>query len=87
MLKTHPDLDNGFPQIANNTAERAMKPISIGRKNWRFAWSERGGNPITIAFTRIGTAKLNKVDAQVLLTSVPDSINDYKITKLNELMP
>ena len=51
MPKTRPYLDNGFLELDNNTAERAMKPVAIGRKNWMFAGSQRGGNSMAIAFT------------------------------------
>ena len=51
----------------NNTAERAMKPVAIGRKNWMFAGSQHGGNSMAIAFTSIETAKLNTVDPQAWL--------------------
>ncbi len=87
MPKTRPYLDNGFLELDNNTAERAMKPIAIGRKNWMFAGSQRGGNSMAIAFTLIETAKLNKVDPQAWLTWVLERIADHKITKLDELMP
>ncbi len=62
MPKTRPYLDNGFLELDNNAAERAMKPVAIGRKNWMFARSQRGGNSMAIAFTLIEAAKLNKVD-------------------------
>lgn len=65
LPKTRPYLDNGFLELDNNTAERAMEPIAIGPKNWMFAGSERGGNSMAIAFTLIETAKLNKFDPQV----------------------
>lgn len=87
MPKTRSYLDNGFLELDNNTAERAMKPIAIGRKNWMFAGSQRGGNSMAIAFTLIETAKLNKVDPQAWLTDVLSRIADHKITKLDELMP
>ena len=64
-----------------------MKPVAIGRKNWMFAGSERGGKAMAIAFTLIETAKLNKVDPQAWLTWVLGHIADHKITKLDELMP
>ena len=85
--KTRPYLDNGFLELDNNTAERAMKPIAIGRKNWMFAGSERGGNSMAIAFTLIETAKLNKVDPQAWLTWVMDRIADHKINRIDELLP
>lgn len=87
MPKTRPYLDNGFLELDNNTAERAMKPVAIGRKNWMFAGSQRGGNSMAIAFTLIETAKLNKVDPQAWLTWVLERIADHKINKLDELMP
>ena len=74
-------------QHANNTAERAMKPVAIGRKNWMFAGSQRGGKAMAIAFTLIETAKLNGIDPQAWLTDVLSRIADHKITKLDELMP
>jgi hypothetical protein len=40
---TSDNLDNGFLELDNNTVERAVKPVAIGRKNWMFAGSERGG--------------------------------------------
>ena len=74
MPKTRPYLDNGFLELDNNTAERAMKPVAIGRKNWMFAGSQRGGNSMAIAFTLIETAKLNGVDPQAWLTWVLECI-------------
>jgi transposase len=71
----------------NNTAERAMRAIAIGRKNWLFAGSERGGRSAAIAYTLVETAMLNGVDPQAWLTDVLDRIADHKITRLNELMP
>ena len=50
MPKTRPYLDNGFLELDNTAAERAMKPVAIGRKNWMFAGSQRGGNSMAIAF-------------------------------------
>jgi transposase len=87
MPKAQPYLDNGFLELDNNTAERAMKPVAIGRKNWMFAGSQRGGKFMSIAFTPIETAKLNKVYPQAWLTWVLEQITDHKINKLDELMP
>ena len=85
MPKTRPYLDNGFLELDNNTAERAMKPVAIGRKNWMFAGSQRGGNSMAIAFTLIETAKLNGVDPQAWLTWVLERVADHKINRLDEL--
>jgi transposase len=87
MPKTRAYLDNGFLELDNNNAERAMKSVAIGRKNWMFAGSQRGGKAMAASFTLIDTAKLNGVDPQVWLTDVLSRIADHKITKLDELMP
>jgi transposase len=70
-----------------SSAERAVKPVAIGRKNWMFSGSEGGGKAMAIAFTLIETAKLNNVDPQAWLTWVLGQIADYKITRLAELLP
>jgi len=64
-----------------------MKPVALGRKNWIFAGSARGGKAMAIAYTLIETAKLNKVDPQAWLTWVLGCIADHKITRLDELIP
>ena len=87
MPKARPYLENGQLELDNNTAERAVKPVAIGRKNWMFAGSEGGGKAMAIAFTLIETAKLNDVDPQAWLTWVLAQIADHKITRLDELLP
>ncbi|MEL6361731.1 MAG: IS66 family transposase [Pseudomonadota bacterium] len=87
MPKARPYLDNGTLELDNNSAERAMKPVVIGRKNWMFAGSEGGGKAMAIAFTLIETAKLNCVDPQAWLTWVLGRIADHKINRLDELVP
>ncbi len=87
MPKSRPYLKNGSLELDNNTAERAVKPVAIGRKNWMFAGSQGGGKAMAIAYTLIETAKLNKVDPQASLTWALAQIADHKITRLNQLMP
>jgi len=87
MLKTRAYLDNGFLELDNNTVERAVKPVAIGRKNWMFSGSQRGGKAMAIAFTLIETAKLNGVEPQTWLTDVLSRIADYKINRIDELLP
>ena len=87
LPKARPYLSNGHLEADNNAAERAVKPVALGRKNWLFAGSEGGGKAMAIAFTLIETAKLNNVDPQAWLTWVLAQIADHKITRLDELMP
>ena len=87
LPKARPYLENGHLELDNNSAERAVKPVAIGRKNWMFAGSQGGGKAMAIAFTLIETAKLNNVDPQAWLTWVLTKIADHKITRLDELLP
>jgi transposase len=87
MKKLRGYLDHGFLELDNNPAERAMKPVAIGRKNYLFVGSEGGGKAAAIAYTLIESAKLNGVDPQAWLTNVLDRIADHKITRLDELLP
>ncbi|WP_193757831.1 IS66 family transposase [Pseudovibrio sp. W64] len=54
------------PYLDNNTTERAMRPVALGRKNYLFMGSEGGGKAAAIAYTFIETAKLNNVDPSCL---------------------
>jgi hypothetical protein len=69
MKKLRPWLDHGFLELDNNAAERSMRPIALGRKNYLFMGSEGGGKSAAIAYTLIETAKLNGVDPQAWLTT------------------
>jgi hypothetical protein len=79
-------LENGVLELDNNSVERAMKPVAIGRQNWTFAGSEGGGKALAIAYTLIETAKLNGVDPQAWLTDVLGRIADHKINRLDQLL-
>ena len=87
MKKLRPWLDHGFLELDNNAAERSMRPIALGRKNYLFMGSEGGGKSAAIAYTLIETAKLNGVDPQVWLSDVLGRIADHKITRIDELLP
>jgi hypothetical protein len=87
MKKLRPYLEHGVLELDNNPAERAMKPVALGRKNYLFAGSEGGGKSAAITYTLIETARLNGVDPQAWLTHVLARIADHKITRIDELMP
>jgi len=80
-------LTDGRVAIDNNHAERALRPIGIGRKNWLFAGADTGAETLARAMTIIETAKLNGLDPQAYLADVLDRIHDHKINKLDELLP
>jgi transposase len=87
MERMRPYLANGILELDNNTAERSMRAIALGRKNYLFVGSEAGGKAAAIAYTVIETAKLNGGDPQAWLADTLARIPDYKITKVDELLP
>lgn len=80
-------LDDGRVAIDNNPAERKMKPIALGRKNFLFAGSDAGGETLAAAMTIIETAKDNGLDPQAYLTDIFARIHDHKINRIDELLP
>jgi len=80
-------LTDGRVAIDNNPAERALRPIGIGRKNWLFAGADTGAETLARAMTIIETAKLNGLDPQAYLADILDRIHDHKINRLDELLP
>jgi len=87
LKRLRPYLDDGRLSIDNNAAERGMRSIALGRKNWLFAASERGGKSAAIAYTLIETAKLYGVDPQARLTDVLGRIAGHKVNRIDELLP
>jgi transposase len=80
-------LNNGKIEIDNNAAERALRSVAVGRKNWTFAGSDKGGDSAAIIYTIIETAKLNKVNPWKYLAKVLDVIQDHNSNKLEDLLP
>jgi transposase len=80
-------LSDGRIYLTNNAAERALRGIAIGRKNWLFAGSDRGGERAAAMYTLIATAKLNNVDPQAWLADVLRQIADLPARRLHELLP
>lgn len=80
-------IDDGRVEIDNNIAERAMRPLGIGRKNWLFAGSDKGGERIANILTIIETVKLHGHNPEVYLTDVLRRIQDHPKDRLEELLP
>lgn len=79
--------DHGDLEIDNNAAERAIRPLAIGRKNWLFAGSDTGGERAAVIYTLIESAKLNGLDPQAYLRDVLARIGDHPINRVGELAP
>ena len=80
-------LDDGCVAMANNAAERAIKPVVIGRKNFLFAGSDAGGETLASAMTIIETAKFNGLNPQAYLADIFARIHDHKINRIDQLLP
>jgi hypothetical protein len=78
---------DGRLEMTNNAAERAIRPLIIGRKNWLFAGSDSGGERAAMLYTIIETAKLNGVEPYVYLADVLGRIADHLSSRIDELLP
>jgi hypothetical protein len=79
--------DDGRLEIDNNAAERALRAVTLGRKNYLFAGSDAGGERAAILYSLIGSAKLNGLDPESYLRDVLTRIADYPIRRIEELLP
>jgi len=80
-------LDNGQLEIDNNAAERALRAVAIGRKNYLFMGADSGGHRAASLYSLIGTAKLNGLDPAFYLRTVLATITNHPINRIEELLP
>jgi len=80
-------LENEDMRIDNNTAERALRPIAIGRKNWLFAGSIRGGEATATLMTIIQSCRAMNVDPNAYLKIILNKIQTYPASRIDELLP
>ncbi|MBV8525643.1 MAG: IS66 family transposase [Acetobacteraceae bacterium] len=79
--------DDGLLEIDNNAAERALRAVALGRKNYLFAGSDSGGESAAAMYSLIGSAKLNGLDPQAYLRDVLTRIADHPVNRIRELLP
>ena len=80
-------LDDGRIEIDNNAAERALRGVSLGRKNYLFMGSDAGGERAAAIYSLVETAKLNGLDPEGYLREVLGRIADHPINRIDELLP
>jgi transposase len=80
-------LDDGRICMTNNAAERAVRGIAVGRRNWTFCGSDAGGERAAVIFTLIETAKLCGIDPKAWLADVPARIADHPASRIHDLLP
>jgi transposase len=78
---------DGRIEIDNNAAERALRAVGLGRKNYLFMGSDAGGERAAAMYSLIGTAKLNGLDPQAYLRHVFERIAEHPINRIDELLP
>lgn len=80
-------LTDGKIEIDNNAAERALRVIAVGRKNWLFAGSDEGGKAAADIYTVIESAKMNGLNPEWYLKKILSEIQDYNSQKIADLLP
>jgi len=80
-------LDDGRIEVDNMIAERALRPVAIGRRNYLFAGSDEGGRRAAVLYSLIGTARLNGLDPEAYLRYVLARIGEHPIKRIEELLP
>jgi transposase len=79
--------EDGRVEMDNNAAERALRVVALGRKNYLFAGSDAGGERAAAIYSLLGSAKLNGIDPEAYMTSVLRRIADHPINRIGELLP
>ena len=80
-------VDDGCIEMDNNAAERSLRGVALGRKNYLFAGSNRGGERAAAIYSLIGSAKLNGLDPDAYLREVLTRIADHPVNRVEELLP
>jgi transposase len=79
--------NDGNIEIDNNAAERALRAVALGRKNYLFAGSDTGGKRAAAIYSMIGSAKLNGLDPEAYLREVLSRIADHPVNRIADLLP
>lgn len=79
--------EDGRAEMDNNAAERALRTVALGRKNYLFAGSDAGGERAAAVYSLLGSAKLNGIEPEAYMTAVLRRIADHPINRIGELLP
>ena len=80
-------LADGRLEISNNAAERGIRPLALGRKNYLFCGSDAGGQRAACLYTIIETAKMSGINPEAYLADVLARIADHPIRQIDALLP
>jgi transposase len=79
--------DDGRIEIDNSAAERALRAVAVGRRNYLFAGSDRGGERAAVCYSLLGSAKLNGLNPEAYLRDVLERIADHPVNRIEALLP
>jgi transposase len=80
-------VENGQIEIDNNAAERSIRALVLGRRNYLFAGSDDGGETAANLYSLIGTCRLNGIDPHRYLQEIIGRIAEHSINRIGELLP
>lgn len=78
---------NAWAHMDNNVAERAVRPIALGRKNWLFVGSEEGGEAAAVILSLVQSCRAIKINPREYLEDVMRRLMSHNSQKLEELLP
>ena len=80
-------VDSGSLPIDNNMVENAIRPITLGRRNWLFTGSERAGCRAAAIQSLLATAKLNGLEPYAWLKDTLEKLPTWPYSRIDELLP
>lgn len=79
--------DDGLLEISNNLIENALRGVALGRRNWLFVGSPKGGDAAALFYSLVETCRLNGVEPEAWFTDIIARIGDHPINRIDELLP
>lgn len=79
--------EDGLLEISNNLVENALRGVALGRRNWMFVGSIKGGDASALFYSLAETCRLNGVELEAWFTDIIARIGNHPINRIDELLP